>query len=196
MIEQDEENETNKYRNTHHLQAHLHPKHRPIQRRLPRILPRPLNILPPNLLRLPHRLFPTNLRHLIPMQDLHDLLCPRLPRPDLGILDRLLFLRLEFRVSHPASNIFRRRLGFAKRFVDVGVAGQEVAEIDAAALAESVGVVGGWGVGDAAGGAHVCVGELVGLIAGQLVHFAGIGVWLTKAARAPTSHFMSSCTTK
>lgn len=108
------------------------------------------------------------------MQDLHDLLCRRLHRPDLGILDRLLFLWLEFRVSHPAPNLFRRRLGFAQRFVDAGVAGKEVADIDAAALAEFAGVVCGWGVGDVAGGPDVGVGELVGLIASQLVYFAGL----------------------
>jgi hypothetical protein len=133
-------------------------------------------MLLPNLPGLLHRLLPTDLRHLIPIQNLHNLPCRRLYRPDLVSFDGFLSVRCKFSVSHLALNLFCRLLDFAQTLVNAGAARQDFAKIDSVVFAEFVGVVCGWDVRDAACGADVGVGELMGLMQSQRVSFADTGV--------------------
>jgi hypothetical protein len=139
--------------------THLHPKYR--IRNLPNPFPRILPLrLPPIriLVKLLIRLLPRN-----PLQPF----CKFFTVPFLLInlsarLDKpfLVFVGIGRPHSDPflALLIFQTANGVsvhAETLLEGAVADEEFAQLVAAALAEAVGVVGGWGVGDAHGGAGV-----------------------------------------
>jgi hypothetical protein len=96
----------------------------------------------PHLLRLDYGYLLTQLRHRVLVQKLHDLLLHGLARPvATGVLDRRLG-RLENGIADVLEPLPFVRLDVLELLLDHVVAVEEVAQVDAAALAEAVGVVG------------------------------------------------------
>jgi hypothetical protein len=151
----------------------LHPKHSPRKTLLPRI---PHNTI--RIKRLPCLPKRIQLKQLLKLRLINILLILLLLRPP-----RIALATLRPQVFKSLFSLFllvEQEVGFQvlKIFAEIGMSDEEIAEVAATTLAETIGVVCRGRVGDPEGGADVGVAEVVGL--GAMLESYTVGEWVQR----------------